>query len=335
MAVQRSRAWGEDIVGESGTIANIGGLVCEDAAPALGIDFGGTKIEAVLLSKNGAAAWRQRIPNPGSYDSALTAISNLVAAADDAGGVRCTVGIGAPGSPSPRTGIMRNSNSTYLNGRPFREDLARALGRPVRLVNDANCLALSEAIDGAAEGAQSVFALVIGTGVGGGVVLSGAVIDGAHGIAGEIGHLPLPWPDGREADPPPCWCGLSGCIESWVSGTGFARAAATEHGLALSAPDIVAAARSGDPAARAALDAYVDRLGRVLALVVNLLDPEVIVLGGGMSNVTEIYAGLPDVVRRHTFSDLWDGRIVPARWGDASGVRGAARLWTKDPQVGH
>lgn len=181
-------------MGESGTIANIGGLVCEDAAPALGIDFGGTKIEAVLLSKNGAAAWRQRIPNPGSYDSALTAISNLVAAADDAGGARCTVGIGAPGSPSPRTGIMRNSNSTYLNGRPFREDLARALGRPVRLVNDANCLALSEAIDGAAAGAQSVFALVIGTGVGGGVVLSGAAIDGAHGIAGEIGHLPLPWP---------------------------------------------------------------------------------------------------------------------------------------------
>jgi fructokinase len=301
-----------------------------DAVPALGIDFGGTKIEAVLLAADGGVVWQRRVANPGSYESAVAAISELVAAADAAGGTPCTVGIGAPGSPSPRTGMMRNSNSTYLNGRSFREDLAAALGRPVRLVNDANCLAVSEATDGAAAGARSVFALVIGTGVGGGIVLAGASHEGAHGIAGEIGHLPLPWPTAGETDPPPCWCGLAGCIESWVSGTGFARAAAAEQGLSLSAPEIVAAARAGDPAAHAALDAYIDRLGRVLALVANLLDPDVIVLGGGMSNVTEIYAGLPDVVRRYTFSDLWDGRTVPARWGDASGVRGAARLWAED-----
>ncbi|MEG8017017.1 ROK family protein [Sphingomonas sp. LR55] len=300
------------------------------SVPALGIDFGGTKIEAVLLGADGETLWQQRVPNPGTYDTAVAAIAEFVVAADIAGGTACTVGIGAPGSPSPRTGIMRNSNSLYLNGRSFSEDLTAVLGRPVRLVNDANCLALSEATDGAATGARSVFALVIGTGVGGGIVLSGACLDGAHGIAGEIGHLPLPWPRSDELSPPPCWCGLTGCIESWVSGTGFARAARTEHGLSLSAPEIVAAARAGNPAARAALDAYVDRLGRVLALVANLLDPEVVVLGGGMSNVAEIYEELPSIVRRYAFSDLWDGRIVPARWGDASGVRGAARLWTGD-----
>lgn len=295
--------------------------------PALGIDFGGTKIEAVLLGPDGETLWQQRVPNPGTYDSAVAAIADFVVAADVAGGTACTVGIGAPGSPSPRTGVMRNSNSLYLNGRSFGDDLTAVLGRPVRLVNDANCLALSEATDGAAAGARSVFALVIGTGVGGGIALSGACLDGAHGIAGEIGHLPLPWPSSGELSPPKCWCGLTGCIESWVSGTGFARAAKADHGPSLSAPEIIAAARAGDHAARAALDAYIDRLGRVLAMVANLLDPEVFVLGGGMSNVSEIYADLPAIVRRYAFSDLWEGRIVPARWGDASGVRGAARLW--------
>lgn len=298
--------------------------------PALGIDFGGTKIEAVLLDADGETLWQRRVPNPGNYNAAVRAIAEFVVAADIAGGAACTVGIGAPGSPAPRTGVMRNSNSLYLNGRSFGRDLTTVLGRPVRLVNDANCLALSEATDGAAAGARSVFALVIGTGVGGGIVLSGACLDGAHGIAGEIGHSPLPWPRSDELSPQTCWCGLTGCIESWVSGTGFARAAKIEHGLSLSAPEIVAEARAGNPAARAALDAYIDRLGRVLAMVANLLDPEVVVLGGGMSNVAEIYAALPTIVRRYAFSDLWEGRIVPARWGDASGVRGAARLWTED-----
>lgn len=294
---------------------------------ALGIDFGGTKIEANVLDRSGEVLWRRRVPNPGTYDAAINAISALVEEAEAGASSPCSVGIGAPGSPSPRTGLMRNSNSVYLNGRHFRADLERSLRRPVRLANDANCLALSEATDGAAAGAQSVFAMVIGTGVGGGIVLNGRELDGAHGIAGEIGHLPLPWPRGDELDVPACWCGLSGCCESWISGTGFARAFAAATGRVQTAPEIVAAAAAGDTDARLALDAYVDRLGRVLALVANLVDPEVVVLGGGMSNVAEIYPALPAIVRRHAFSDMWDGRIVPARWGDASGVRGAARLW--------
>ena len=297
---------------------------------ALGIDFGGTKIEAALLGPDGDELWRQRVANPGAYDPAIAVIAELVANADMVADGHCTIGIGAPGSPSPRTRIMRNSNWLYLNGQRLREDLTASLGRPVRLANDANCLALSEAVDGAAAGADAVFAMVIGTGVGGGIVLAGAEHAGRHGIAGEIGHLPLPWRRGEELRPPACWCGLSGCIESWVSGTGFARAAAAEHGWSLTAPEIVAAARGGNADARIEMVAYIDRLGRTLALIANLLDPDVIVLGGGMSNVFEIYADLPDVVRRYAFSNHWEGRIVQARWGDPSGVRGAARLWAMD-----
>ncbi|WP_121118689.1 ROK family protein [Croceibacterium ferulae] len=304
------------------------------AAPlALGIDFGGTKIEANVLDTAGSVLWRNRVPNPGEYHLAIASIVDLVGAAEQALGTRCTIGIGTPGSPSPRTGLMRNSNSLYLNGKPFGRDLQEALGRPIRLANDANCLALSEAFDGAAAGASSTFGLIIGTGVGSGVVLDGAVLDGAHGIAGEIGHLPVPWPRGAEINAPQCWCGLAGCCETWISGTGFARAYEAANGRALSAPQIVAAAREGEPAAVQALTDYIDRLGRVLALIANLLDPEVMVLGGGMSNVAELYPALPEIVRRHAFSDLWDGRIVPARWGDASGVRGAARLWAGAAQA--
>jgi len=298
---------------------------------ALGVDFGGTKIEANLVAPDGAVAWRRRVPNPGSYDGAIAALAALVAEADGEAGGRCSVGIGAPGSPSPRTGLMRNSNSTYLNGRPFAADLETTLGRPVRIANDANCLAVSEAANGAAAGAATVFALVIGTGVGGGIVVAGREHGGAHGIAGEVGHLPLPWPAADELPSPPCWCGLTGCIESWISGTGLARAFLAETGRALAAPGIVDAARDGDADAGRALERYVDRLGRVLAMIANILDPDIFVLGGGMSNVPEIYPPLPDVIRAHTFSDGWDGRVVPARWGDASGVRGAARLW---PQAG-
>jgi fructokinase len=305
-------------------------LTGHQRVPALGIDFGGTKIEANLLDHAGEVLWRHRIPNPGSYDAAVAAIATLVALADEAAGTHCTIGIGAPGSPSPQTGIMRNANSVYLNGRSFAADLEAALGRGIRLANDADCLAMSEATDGAAAGARSVFAMVIGTGVGGGLVLDGGGITGAHGIAGEIGHVPLPGAGapGEPGDPPPCWCGLAGCCETWVSGTGFARAFAARTGRDLDAPAIVAAARAGDEEATAELAAYTDRLGRILAMVANLFDPEVMVLGGGMSNIAELYPALPAIVRRHTFSDLWDGRIVPARWGDASGVRGAARLWT-------
>jgi len=299
------------------------------APPALGIDFGGTKIEASLLATDGEVVWRRRVGNPGGYTAAIEAVAALVVEADAQAGGQCSVGIGAPGSPSPRTGLMRNANSTYLNERPFAADLQTAIGRPVRLANDANCLAVSEATDGAAAGAAAVFALVIGTGVGGGIAIAGREHGGAHGVAGEVGHLPLPWPVAEELSPPPCWCGLGGCIENWISGTGFARAYLSATGQALTAPEIVAAARAGEARATAALDRYVDRLGRVLAMVANMLDPDVFVLGGGMSNVPEIYPPLPAIIRHYAFSDGWEGRVVPARWGDASGVRGAARLWAR------
>ncbi|USI72429.1 ROK family protein [Sphingomonas morindae] len=293
----------------------------------IGIDFGGTKIEAIALADDGAVLSRRRVPNPGSYAAAIATVAELVAATEQAAAGRGSVGLGTPGSVSPATGVMRNSNSLYLNGRPLAEDLAAALGRPVRLANDANCLALSEASDGAAAGAASVFALVIGTGCGGGLVIDGALVEGAHGIAGEVGHSPLPWPTPEEAGVDACWCGQRGCLESWISGTGFARAYAAEHGEALAAPAIVAAARAGEPRGQEALDRYIDRLGRGLAMIVNLVDPAAIVLGGGMSNVGELYEHLPEVIRRHAFSDGWSGLIAPAQWGDSSGVRGAAWLW--------
>lgn len=293
----------------------------------IGIDFGGTKIEAAALDADGMVVSRHRRANPGDYDAAIAMLCDLVAEVEHDLGGEATVGIGAPGSPSPRTGLMRNANSVFLNGRTFAEDVSAALGRPVRLANDANCFALSEAIDGAAAGCRSVFGLIVGTGCGAGLVMDGAVVAGASGLAGEIGHLPLPWPDAEEARVEPCWCGQRGCLESWISGTGFARAFRAATGRALDAPAIVAAARAGDAAAVEALAVYVGRLGRGLALVVNLFDPDAIVIGGGMSNVREIYEGLAEVVRAYVFSDGWDARIVPARWGDSSGVRGAAMLW--------
>lgn len=295
--------------------------------PRIGIDFGGTKIEAAALDGDGVILTRIRVPNPGQYEAAIGAIVDLVARVEAELGQAGTVGVGSPGSRSPRTGLMRNCNSLYLNGRTFLEDLQSALRREVRLANDANCFALSEAIDGAAAGLRSVFGLIIGTGCGGGFVINGRVVEGAHGIAGEVGHMPLPWSVGEELPPPPCWCGQSGCFELWVSGTGFSRSFESRTGRPLDAPAIIAAARNGDIEAAAALDRYVDRLGRGLALIVTLLDPDAIVIGGGMSNVPEIYAGLPAVVRTNAFSDSWDGTIVPARWGDSSGVRGAALLW--------
>lgn len=292
----------------------------------IGIDFGGTKIEAAALDDDGAFVVRRRLPNPGNYDDALTTLCGLVAGIEAEVQTQGTVGIGAPGSPSPRTGLLRNANSVYLNGRAFAADVGRALGREVRLANDANCFALSEAIDGTVAGCRSVFGLIVGTGCGGGLVMDGAVVPGATGIAGEIGHIPLPWPSAEE-QAVRCWCGQNGCVEEWLSGTGFARGFHAATGRALAAPEIVAAARAGDAAAAAALDLYVDRLGRTLAIVVNLLDPDGIVIGGGMSNVPEIFAGLNEVVARYSFSDGWTGLIAQARWGDSSGVRGAAMLW--------
>ena len=293
----------------------------------IGVDFGGTKIEAAALDDAGAFAARIREPNPGTYDAALALVADLIARVEAEAGPARSVGLAVPGSPSPRTGVIRNANSTYLNGRRFGEDLEAALGRPVRLANDANCLALSEAVDGAGASAASVFGVILGTGCGGGLVIDGHLVEGAHGVAAEIGHISLPWPSAEEAPGPACWCGLNGCLETWVSGTGFQRDHEAATGRAWKAQAVIEAARTGDPGAAAALDRYIDRLGRMLALIVNLADPEVFILGGGMSNVGELYDRLPEVVARQAFSDHWDGRIVPAKWGDSSGVRGAARLW--------
>lgn len=299
----------------------------------IGVDFGGTKIEAAVIGDDGAFLARRREPNPGGYDAAIAAVGRLVAAVESETGAAGPVGVAAPGSVSPTTGLMRNANSTWLNGRAFPQDLERALDRPVRLANDANCLALSEAVDGAGAGKAVVFAVIIGTGCGGGVAVDGRLVEGAGGVAGEWGHTSLPWPSAEEAPGPACWCGLSGCLETWVSGTGLQRDHLGRTGRDLSAEAIVAAAREGQAEARRTLDLYIDRLGRAIAMVVNLIDPDVFVLGGGLSNVGEIYDALPPVVQRHAFTDAWNGVILPARWGDSSGVRGAARLWpSPDPQ---
>ncbi|WP_010165015.1 ROK family protein [Sphingomonas sp. PAMC 26617] len=297
----------------------------------VGVDFGGTKIEAAVLDEKGGFLSRVRTPNPGDYDRAIRDVCAVIARAEvEAGGngerLLGTVGIGVPGSISPRSGLMQNANSTYLNGRPFREDLQIALGRDVRMANDANCLALSETVDGAAIGAKSAVGVILGTGVGGGVVIDGRIVEGANGIGGEFGHVPLPWLTADEHPGPLCWCGKHGCLEAWISGTGFARAHEANSGQKIQAAAIVAASRSGDPAANESLERYVDQLGRTLALIVNIIDPDVFVLGGGMSNVDELYRRLPTVVRQYVFGGAWEGSIVPARWGDSSGVRGAARL---------
>ncbi len=293
----------------------------------LGIDFGGTKIEAAALDDQGRFLARIRQPNPGTYDEALATVARLIAQVEAEAGPARSIGLAIPGSPSPRTGLIRNANSVYLNSRPFQQDLEAHLQRPVRLANDANCLALSEATDGAGAGHGSVFGVILGTGCGGGLVIGGQLVEGAHGVAAEIGHISLPWPSPEEAAATDCWCGLKGCLETWVSGSGFQRDHAATTGRDWKAQTIIEAARAGDAAAAGALGLYIHRLGRALAMVVNLVDPKVFVLGGGMSNVTELYERLPAVVQAHVFSDHWQGQILPARWGDSSGVRGAARLW--------
>jgi fructokinase len=293
----------------------------------IGVDFGGTKIEAAVLNTAGEFRSRIRAPNPGAYDAAIKTVCDLVTAAELESGARdATVGVGMPGSVSLRTGVMRNANSVYLNGRRFREDLSAALGREVRVANDANCLALSEAVDGAAAGAKVVFAVIIGTGCGGGLVVNGQLVEGANGIGGEWGHNPLPWPTHEEIDVPACWCGQRSCIETWVSGSGLQRDYIKSGNAQQPGEKIVELARSGDAQARAALTRYIDRLGRSIASICNVVDPDTIVLGGGLSNVAELYEQLPQIIARYVFSDVWEARIVPARWGDSSGVRGAARL---------
>jgi fructokinase len=294
----------------------------------IGVDFGGTKVEVAALDADGGYLVRRRTANPGGYDAAVQTVCELVTGIEAELGERCSVGVGAPGSISPRTGVMRNANSTYLNGRTFREDLGQALGREVRLANDANCLALSEAVDGAAADARVVFAVILGTGCGGGLVVDRALVEGANGVAGEWGHTPLPWPQPSEVPGPACWCGRSGCMELWVSGTGLQRDYAEAAGRPLGGPQIVAAMRDGEARAVAAVDRYLGRLARGLAAIVDIVDPDAFVFGGGLSNLPELYDRLPGLMRPYVFSDHWEAGLHPARWGDASGVRGAARLWS-------
>ena len=295
----------------------------------IGIDLGGTKTEIVALGDGGQELFRKRTDTPAaSYDAIVSTLADLVHEAETALGQRGTVGVGIPGTISARTGLVKNANTTALNGRPLDRDLARALARDVRCQNDANCLALSEAVDGAGAGRRVVFAAILGTGCGAGIALDGRPWAGANLVAGEWGHNPLPWPTADEVPGPACWCGKTSCIEKWISGTGFADDYARAAGVRLKGEQIVARARQGEAAARGALERYGHRLARALAHVVNLLDPDVIVLGGGMSNVDELYGLVPPQLAQYVFGGEADTPVVRSKHGDSSGVRGAAWLWS-------
>ena len=299
--------------------------------PLLGIDIGGTKIEiAALSSDDGRFLLRQRVATPpGGYDALLGAVADLVHRAEAQLGVRgLPLGVGIPGCVSPATGLVKGANTIALNGRPLDRDLARLLARPVRIDNDANCLATSEAHDGAAAGAPVVFAAILGTGVGAGIALNGQAWAGAHGIAGEWGHNPAPrLAEDRGVPAPHCWCGRGMCVETLLSGPGFAADHLRHGGAVLDPPAIVAAAGNGDDGAQASLARYSERLARALAAVINLLDPDAIVLGGGLSNITALYDDVPRRWTAHVFSDVVTTPLRAAAHGDSSGVRGAAWLW--------
>ena len=294
----------------------------------IGIDLGGTKIELIALAGDGQELLRRRVASPrGDYQATLETIAALVETAEEALGERTSVGVGIPGSPSPGTGLIRNANSTWLNGRPLQRDLERVLDRAVRLANDANCFAVSEATDGAGADAATVFGVILGTGVGGGVVVRGELLVGANAIAGEWGHSPLPLPDADDLPLPHCYCGRAGCIETYLSGPGLAADHRRRHGGTLDAMGIAARAAAGDADCEASLQRYETRLARALATVVNLLDPDVIVLGGGLSNLARLYDRVPARSAAFVFSDQVVTRLCQARHGDSSGVRGAAWLW--------
>ncbi len=294
----------------------------------IGIDLGGTKIEAIALSEQGEELARQRVPTPqSSYQDTLDAITGLVMGIEQQLDCSASVGVATPGAISPASGLIKNANSTRLIGHPLDRDLAAALGRPVRTANDANCFALSEAVDGAAAGAETVFGVIVGTGTGGGLVVRGEVLTGPNAIAGEWGHNPMPWPRPEEWPGVRCYCGRMGCLETFLCGPGFAREFDEATGQTLTAKEIVALADDGDAAASAALDRYEERLARALAHVINIFDPEVIVLGGGMSNIGRLYENVPKLWGNWVFSDRVDTRLISPRFGDSSGVRGAAWLW--------
>jgi fructokinase len=294
----------------------------------IGIDLGGTKIEALAINNQGVELARHRIDTPrDDYGATIKAMVGLVHRLEDETGSSGTVGAGIPGSLSRITGLVKNSNSTWLNGQPLDRDLTGALGREVRLANDANCLAVSEATDGAAAGRRVVFGVILGTGCGGGVALDARVHEGPNGVAGEWGHNPLPWPRPEEYPGPVCYCGKRGCMEMWVSGTGIALDYRTATGRARTTQEIVSEFEAGDGEAAAAIERFEDRLARGLAQVINILDPDVIVIGGGVSKVENIYQALPKKLPAYVFGGEASTPVVPARYGDSSGVRGAAWLW--------
>lgn len=294
----------------------------------IGIDLGGTKIEGIALLNDGREVARQRVPTPRSnYADTISAIVDLVADIEKETRQTGTIGIGMPGAISPATGLIKNANSTWLNEMPFNVDLEAALKRPVRIANDADCFTLSEATDGAAAGAPSVLGVIVGTGVGGGLVINGRLHSGPNAIAGEWGHNPLPWVLPDEIPGPDCYCGKKGCIEVWNSGPAFEAEYKSIEKETLNANEIVAAARAGHRPAKSALRRYSDRMARALAHAINLIDPHVIVLGGGMSNVDEIYDEIPSRWGSYVFSDRVDTKLLRNKHGDSSGVRGAAWLW--------
>ncbi|USH05037.1 fructokinase [Grimontia kaedaensis] len=297
----------------------------------IGIDLGGTKIEAVVLNNNGEQVFVERVPTPQhDYQGTLDAIKGLVDRAEVAVGEQCTVGMGIPGTLSPVTGKVKNANSVWLNGQPLDKDLGALLDREVRIANDANCLAVSEAVDGSGAGKHMVYGVIIGTGCGGGISIDGKVHAGGNGVAGEWGHNPLPWQteqDRYHAEHIHCYCGRPSCLEVFISGTGFWKDFELMHGETLRGPDIMARVEQGDKEAEACIQRYEDRLARALASVVNTLDPDAIVLGGGMSNVDRIYKNVPLLMKKWVMGGECDTPIVKAKYGDSSGVRGAAWLW--------
>ena len=294
----------------------------------IGIDLGGTKIEALALDKEGNELLRYRVDTPrNDYRGTIAAIAGLVRRLESETASTGTVGAGIPGSVSRRTGLVKNANSTWLNGMPLAEDLSTELSREVRVANDANCLAVSEATDGAAAGHHVVFGVILGTGCGGGVAVNGNVHAGPNGVGGEWGHNPLPWPKPDESPGPACYCGKCGCMEMWTSGTGVARDFLHVTGKSLTTRQIVAQAETGDADALATLDRFEDRLARGLSNVINILDPDIFVFGGGLSLLKRIYTNLPSLLPKYVFGGEADTILVPAKFGDSSGVRGAAWLW--------
>jgi fructokinase len=294
----------------------------------IGLDLGGTKIEGVALGDDGAQLARRRVATPRhDYAATLDAMTGLVRSLEAETGLRGSVGVGMPGALSPATGLVKNANSTWLIGRSLDRDLSTLLGRAVRFANDANCFALSEAVDGAAAGARVVFGVIVGTGTGGGVVVDRKVLTGRNAIAGEWGHNPLPWPREGEWPGPDCYCGKTGCVETFLSGPGLARDFRQTSGEDVEAPDIVSRAEGGDEAAAAALERYEERMARALAVVLNIVDPDVVVLGGGMSQIERLYESVPRLWQAWAFSDRVDTVLKPPVHGDSSGVRGAAWLW--------